>query len=43
MLDCFKNIRQTNEKIEECVSGPKNDFDNFFKQIDNIYKINDVI
>ena len=43
MLECFNNIRQTNEKIEECVILPKNELNDFYKQLDNIYKSNNVI
>ena len=43
MLDCFKNIRQTNEKIEECLKEPKENLNLFYKEIENIYKRNDVI
>ena len=42
MLDCFKNIRQTNEKIDECLVGPKDNLNFFYKEMDNIYKRNDV-
>jgi hypothetical protein len=42
MLECFKNIRQTNEKIDECLSEPRDKMNIFYKQMDIIYKNNDV-
>jgi len=42
MLECYKNIRQTNEKIEECISEPKEKLNYFYKEIENIYKKNEV-
>lgn len=43
MLECFKNVRQTNEKIEDCLKDPKENLNLFYKEIENIYKRNDVL
>lgn len=42
MLECFKNIRQTNEKIEECLKEPKEKLNLFYKEMENIYKKDEV-
>ncbi len=43
MLECFKNIRQTNEKIEECLKEPKENFNLFYKEMEIVYRNNEVI
>ena len=42
MIECYKNIRQTNEKIEECLEKPKDELNSFYKNLEKIYKKNDV-
>jgi hypothetical protein len=40
MFTCFENVRQTNEKIEECVKKEENEKNNWMKEMTKIYSIN---
>jgi len=40
MFKCFDNVRQTNEKIEECVKKIETEKNNFSAQITKIYSKN---
>ena len=40
MFTCFENVRQTNEKIEECVKKEENEKSNWMKEMTKIYSIN---
>ena len=40
MFTCFENVRQTNEKIEECVKKEENEKITWMKEMTKIYSIN---
>lgn len=40
MLNCFENVRQTNEKVEACVKREENGKDMIGKEMAIIYKEN---
>ncbi len=43
MLDCVKNIRQTNERTESCIKAEMNKIDQFHNQIQKIYHNQNVL
>jgi hypothetical protein len=40
MYTCFENVRQTNEKIEECVKKEENEKSLFMIDINKVYSSN---
>jgi hypothetical protein len=43
MLECVKNLRQKNEKTEECIKEKENQLKLFFNKLESIYQKNAVL
>ena len=42
MLECVKNLRQKNERTEECIVEKQNQLKIFFNKIESVYQNNNV-